>query len=62
MVAAAIRDTLQDGRMKCEPSSAARVDAIVVVLSAAVDGSAQIVREVERASNAGKAIIAFRID
>jgi hypothetical protein len=76
VVATSIRQALEGAAFKCEylspPGSerteehALRIidksDAMVLVLSAAVNGSPRIEKQVERAANYGKPIITFRTD
>lgn len=76
VIATSIRQTLQGTKMKCEylsPPGSERTeeqvlrmidksDAMVLVLSAAVNGSPRIEKQVERAANYGKPIITFRTD
>ena len=76
LVATSIRQALQEAAIKCEylsPPGSERteehalriidkIDAMVLVLSAAVNGSPRIEKQVERAANYGKPIITFRTD
>jgi hypothetical protein len=73
-LASLVRRALEEGGMSCRQTSelgnspekiATTIeasDAIVLILSSASSESAQINREVEQASNAGKLLIPFRID
>lgn len=73
-VASAIRNAILENGMKCELNGAAKnqakraindledFDAMVLVISAASNDSAQVKAQVEAAANSGLAMIPFRID
>jgi hypothetical protein len=76
VVATSIRQAFQGAEIKCEHLTAPRSerteehalriidksDAMILILSAAVNGLPRIEKQVERAANYGKPIITFRID